>query len=155
MLPPPTLKPSEPSTLLLSPRAGSLRSLCLTSMLKASLSRNSFRSASSCRVGWAAILLSIFSRAARRDSTKLLSNRPTACFSGGGGTTTPGLLACSALYSHRKSRYRRLTSNSGCRYALDVVCNAATPPHRSASSKNNNNHNRRRRSRLHTLVLTE
>jgi hypothetical protein len=121
LFPLPTLNPSDPSTLLLSPRLGSLRSLCLTSTLNASLSRNSFRSPSSCSVGCAAVLFSIFSRAARRPSTKLLSNRPTACFSGGGGTTTPGLLACSAVYSHRKSRYRRLTSNSGCLYALDVV----------------------------------
>lgn len=106
--------PNELSTLLLSPRLGSLRSLCLTSTLKASLSRNSLRSESCCSVGCAAVLLSIFSSAARRASTKLLSNRPTACLSGGGGTTTPGLLACSVVYSHRKSRYRRLTSNSGC-----------------------------------------
>lgn len=57
----------------------------------------------------------------RRDSTKLLSKRPTACFSGGGGTTTPGLFACNELYSHKKSRYLRVTENSGCRYAFDDV----------------------------------
>lgn len=112
LLDPPS--PRELNMPLLSPRLGSLLSLCLMSALNDSLSRNNFRSASCCRVGCAADLFSIFSSAARRASTKLVSNRPTACFSGGGGTTTPGLLPWRVLYSHRKSLYLLLTSNSGC-----------------------------------------
>jgi hypothetical protein len=113
LLPPPTEILNPLNIPLLSPRPGSFRSLCLTSTLKASLSKNNFRSPSCWRVGCAAVLFSIRSNAARRDSTKLLSNRPTACFSGGGGTTTPGLFACKELYSHRKSLYLRVTANSG------------------------------------------
>jgi hypothetical protein len=48
-------------------------------------------------VGWAAVLFNILSKAALLDSTKFVSNRPTACFSGGGGTTIPGLFECSEL----------------------------------------------------------
>jgi hypothetical protein len=33
-----------------------------------------------------------------------LQKRPTACFSGGGGMMTPGLLLWSCVYSQRKSR---------------------------------------------------
>ena len=95
--PPPTDMPNPLNMPLLSPRLGSFLSLCLTSTLKASLSKNNFKSPSCCKVGWAAVLLSILSKAARRDSTKFVSNRPTACFSGGGGTTTPGLLLWSEL----------------------------------------------------------
>jgi hypothetical protein len=119
--PPPTESPSPPNMPLLSPIPGSFLSLCLTSTLNDSLSKNSFKSPSCCNVGWAAVLLSIRSKADRLDSTKFVSNRPTACFSGGGGTTMPGLLACNELYSHKKSLYLRVTVNSGCRYALDDV----------------------------------
>src|SRR3569833_672409 len=121
LLPPPTLIPSELNMPLLSPRLGSFCSLCLMSTLKASLSRNSLLLVSCCYVGWVVVLLSIFSSACRRDSTKLVSNRPTACFSGGGGTTTPGLLACSVLYSHRKTQNRQKTENTKSKKALDVV----------------------------------
>src|SRR5436305_4021329 len=121
--PPPTenAPPNELNMPLLSLSPGSFRSARLTSTVNDSLSRNILKSTSCCSIGWRAVLLSIRSNAALLDSTKLLSNRPTACFSGGGGTTTPGLLLWSELYNHRKSRYRRETANSGCRYAFDVV----------------------------------
>lgn len=67
-------------------------------------------------------MFSMRSRACLLDSTNSVSKRPTACFSGGGGITTPGLLLCNEVYSQRKSRYLRDTANSGCLYALDVVC---------------------------------
>ena len=46
---------------------------------------------------------------------------PNCCFSGGGGTTMPGLLLLRAVYNHTKSRYRRFTVNSSVLNALELV----------------------------------
>ena len=51
---------------------------------------------------------------------------PNCCFSGGGGTTMPGLLLLRAVYNHTKSRYRRFTVNSSALNALELVYRLVT-----------------------------
>jgi hypothetical protein len=50
---------------------------------------------------------------------------PNCCFSGGGGTTMPGLLLLRVVYNHTKSRYRRFTVNSSVLNALELVYHLA------------------------------
>lgn len=66
-------------------------------------------------------MLTMRSNAIRLDSMKFVSNLPTACFSGGGGTTTPGFVSCKRSYSHKKSRYLLVTVIVGFINAFEVV----------------------------------
>ena len=99
----------------------------LTSSANESLSRKNLKSWSFWSTGWVATFRKHCSRAPLRRSTNPVSNRPNECFSGTGGTTTPGLLFDNVSYNHRKSEYRLNTENEDFENTGEVVWSFIEP----------------------------